>query len=856
MADPRPLSNRHKRTNVRADIWSEATWGADPLEYQGGFRALEYDAQTRYKSSLTNNGVVSWSLQKAIIKEAPGQGKLALEVGFPKVDWAFLTSIYGWAALQYQAWARGTIILDSHIRRTVILYTENVLEFWIDNNSYFGGDVYAYRRSPLVLQLDPGPHRIDIRLVRDVRSLGGLREPTIRIELEAQVSKGGLVALRDKLVVSDIVDGQLASPLASIPLRNEDQTSICVWSVRSFDDSVNVAMIDNLSLVLIAGQSRPLPFMISLRDRAPSSFSFVVDYSFVNDQEHRSTQLIHYQPKQLTIFDPHKFSFLHPSGIVSYAILRPPSLETCTKRINRTFPIMLGLHGAGLDADSDLVRHTLDLVPHLCAWVLFPNGVTPWSGDDWHNWGFADVEAAITAIPVWMDNVRWQGANADVQRWLVIGHSNGGQGTWFIATHRPHNVIAAAPVSGYLSISTYVPYQFWQEVDPRLNSILQSAMNDYKHELLVHNLVGIPIMQQHGSTDDNVPAYHSRRMSQLMFQTGWASEYNELPNQGHWFEGVMTTPALREFYRHALATSPNRSQLCKEFALVVANAGNIGPKCGLEVDQLESPDQYGRVEVKTNGTVWSIKTSNIHSFHLTPASCSGLDSVILLIDNELEQFRIDCRDTSDVVFSRSVEGLWRRSDASSGPKIVERSGRQLGSLDAILNTHGRFCVVRCGHGTLGITLQIARNLFQYFGADVEIVDAPSTCVSHQGTVIRVVLSSNLLPSLLERYPITIEASRGILIRDVDGKERVYGLDPMLAALFLRPLESEALELVVWGSEEAGLRQAARLVPMLTGVGQPDFIILGKECSWKGVNGVKAMGFFDHAWNVSKASFFA
>lgn len=58
----------------------------------------------------------------------------------------------------------------------------------------------------------------------------------------------------------------------------------------------------------------------------------------------------------------------------------------------------------------------------------------------------------------------------NIHKWLVVGHSNGGeapkppkpysllnlqigQGTWFIATHRPQEVIAAAPVSGYLSIS-------------------------------------------------------------------------------------------------------------------------------------------------------------------------------------------------------------------------------------------------------------------------------------------------------------------------------------------------------------------------------------------------------------------
>ena len=45
--------------------------------------------------------------------------------------------------------------------------------------------------------------------------------------------------------------------------------------------------------------------------------------------------------------------------------------------------MLLNFHGAGLEADSDQVRHMLDSVPDLRAWVLFPTGVTPWSGDDW-----------------------------------------------------------------------------------------------------------------------------------------------------------------------------------------------------------------------------------------------------------------------------------------------------------------------------------------------------------------------------------------------------------------------------------------------------------------------------------------
>jgi len=52
-----------------------------------------------------------------------------------------------------------------------------------------------------------------------------------------------------------------------------------------------------------------------------------------------------------------------------------------------------------------------------------------------------------------------------------------------------------------------------------------------------------------------------------------------------------------------------------------------------------------------------------------------------------------------------------------------------------------------------------------------------------------------------------------------------------------------LELDVWGSDARGLEIAARLVPMLTGVGQPDFVIADKTMLEQGAGGVLAMGFF-------------
>lgn len=154
-------------------------------------------------------------------------------IEFPDVDWKSLTAVYGWAGLQYQAWTRGTLTVAGDKGRTLILYTDQVLEFWVDDERHFGGDFYGFRRAPLVLHLEPGEHDMDIRVVREVRAMGGVGEPTVSIVLEAEISEGGLKAVDGSLLLPDLVEGKLASSLGSITIRNEDKDWIEVKGLHS-----------------------------------------------------------------------------------------------------------------------------------------------------------------------------------------------------------------------------------------------------------------------------------------------------------------------------------------------------------------------------------------------------------------------------------------------------------------------------------------------------------------------------------------------------------------------------------------------------------------------------------------------
>ena len=437
-------------------------------------------------------------------------------------------------------------------------------------------------------------------------------------------------------------------------------------------------MASKSPILLAPGQVRPVAFEIKALGTFAPHAELLVSYALHSShdaEELSSLTAVSRELKRRSRYEPHKITFLHPAGTVSYAVLRPPSRKAQERYpdLNSVkMPILLQLHGAGLEADDEMVAHALDPLPDLCAWTLFPTGATPWSGDDWHVWGFADVEAAISAIPGWIRHVHWDGPEVDVQKWFVSGHSNGGQGSWYAATHRPDSVMALAPVSGYLSIQSYVPYNSWMVMDPKRKAVIQASLSNYRHELLADNLKGIPVLQQHGDGDDNVPVWHSRSMHELIEQSRWHSTYHELPGKGHWFDGIMTTGPLRDFYEAHLLTPHGQLSLDEmrlrqrydNFSLVVANPADMGSKNGIKVLLLESPDQYGRIDVQFDGASCILTTSNILSFQVQNSQYPDA----LIVDSSPN----GKSEKKSTTFFRTLENIWM---VSHSPKFKLSNGR-------------------------------------------------------------------------------------------------------------------------------------------------------------------------------------
>lgn len=57
------------------------------------------------------------------------------------------------------------------------------------------------------------------------------------------------------------------------------------------------------------------------------------------------------------------------------------------------------------------------------------------------------------------------------------------------------------------------------------------------------------------------------------------------------WEGVMAEASLPEFLTFHLNEKPELPPLPQKFVIIVANPGDMGPRGGIQIDQLESYDQ-------------------------------------------------------------------------------------------------------------------------------------------------------------------------------------------------------------------------------------------------------------------------
>lgn len=128
------------------------------------------------------------------------------------------------------------------------------------------------------------------------------------------------------------------------------------------EEAFAVTMLQKVPMKLAPGQSRPLTFSLSVQGPVPKAKSLKILYSDNDSPAKLSSIEFSLKFSAKGVHEPHRITFLHPAGIVSYAILRAPSAHVCAAGSEKNLPFLLNLHGAGLEADCYQVRHTLEYV--------------------------------------------------------------------------------------------------------------------------------------------------------------------------------------------------------------------------------------------------------------------------------------------------------------------------------------------------------------------------------------------------------------------------------------------------------------------------------------------------------------
>ncbi|CAO3591357.1 unnamed protein product [Absidia cylindrospora] len=639
-----------------------------------------------------------------------------------------------------------------------------------------------------------------------------------------------------------------------------------------------------------------------------TTFTLVDDHTIIYsiDWNSSSNRLLSSSPIASPVFS---YTFLDFDGSVQYAkAKRPRTLDADENK-----PIILALHGAGVDVMKDTFW-TNSIDAQESVWVVFPTGRTPW-GMDWHGPSMKNAFCSLDGLVKVMDLLfsksmeHHQQSSVDygwvvveksesfsignLNRLIYIGHSNGGQGAWYLATHYPDRAVAVVAAAGYVKIQDYVSYSNWishSHIDPLLFGMLESAYAEYNNDLYLPNMVGLPILARYGSEDDNVPPLHTRKYIRLL------NQYNKSPGlikgssvegKGHWWDSVLNDKEVNTFLKTVTQGGDGGDlSLCHgdgslhQFTIITTNPASTGSVRGIQIEQLTIPYRKSslRGNIETNSNTLTLKSTNVSAFKIY-----NRQETTIIIDqtsfhhintNKSTLFVLDKDSNKWKIEEKKWPRRGERSRLSYGP--VHRLYESCKPLVIVIpsNKHRQSSSTHATYHHLA--LQIAHDWYLYGGGDSMIVpddhpmvtfeeiDMTVSVTSAAATATTVRDEDDKSPSFFRIYlgvgkenqaitqllnleenhvDIELEKSRiQVGSRHFDG--------PGTGILFLCPGSStNELAVVVSGLDFEGLELACQLLPRRTGMLVPEWVVTSPLTKEQGLGGILGAGFFGNDWQA-------
>jgi len=405
--------------------WGMRELGGDPLwAYlpDGGLGGVPFPwpEGTPLASELVDGGLLLADGGAPLVVETQPDGSVSVVFG-GDVRWEFNREFFGWAANQWQAWARGAFTVSAEdAGRPHLLRCQSVGEFWVDRQGeqppqlHTGahGDWYAYGELWHRLEgMDEGEYTLRVRLAAEMRLFGGQLPPpvTFKCEISAVSPDVGAIArvLHNQRILPEVDsnnDSTLFTPYASVGIVNSHDGDIYIVGIGNNNGSGSGLAAELLlaegqrtsGIRIASGQSRRVPFLVS---RVPgSSGSNLLSIFFVIRTAGETTVQLPLDPIELVsrlpaLGEAFALTFVDYDGSVQYTMVKRPQ-SPCPSEVEDGCPAIVTLHGAGVEASSGSWTDAYPTQPF--AWIVYPTGRTPW-GYDWHGASRLNVEYALQA---------------------------------------------------------------------------------------------------------------------------------------------------------------------------------------------------------------------------------------------------------------------------------------------------------------------------------------------------------------------------------------------------------------------------------------------------------------------------
>ena len=793
----------------------------DPLiEHGGEENIVPYEGMT-HSSVMATGGEVQW--YKVEAKDCE------VEFGFDWVDWKALQEHHGWPGLANVSYAYTTFTVDEESR--ALVETENVGTFYLNGIPY-NGDPYRKRFLKVPVTLKQGENHLLVRV-------GAFEEESFKLRIAP--APNPVEVLVSDVTAPDLIMGDSLNSWVGIPIVNTTRLSLKDLRLTVGDGTLIKKAHHTLKAVApLSIQKVPIPFVTQGEVKGEFEDKKVNIPIEVTTAEWivKDTFLVRVRERG----ESFKVTFISAidSSVQYYAVL-PPKDYTPDKE----YALILTCHGAGVEAAGQVNAYT----PKDWSFIVAPTNRRPF-GFDWQDWGRLDALEVI-------DDVKHR-YPIDDNRVYLTGHSMGGHGTWAVGLQHPDLFAAIAPSAGWTSFTLYVPYILRKGkifASPQLWNILERSLREEQLPAFVENALNLPVYVLQGEKDESVPSFHPRLMVQTMKKLGYEVEYKEVAGKGHWWDeediegtACVNWPELMSFLREKVRNPYPRH--------VIYRTADIGLNNKVYWIRIDSPEQVAadsRIEAQIEGnTLIVVKLVNIKRF-------------TLLLNRALVPFgRLTIAvNGQNLYYDFKEEGpltISKRGDkfiiAKHKPRKLEKNAKMFGPIKQ--GFFSPFVLVYGTRESADLNLHIARLVAQrwYRRGNGYVRIIPDTSVDtkiikdYNLVLIGNPKTNTVWNSIDKRLPIKVEDHRILLNKNI-----IKGNHLGTIFVYPNPLNTNKFVVCIGGTDSTGIKLTRLFSIFYAGEGLPDFLVFDNSIRLWGWAGIKAAGFFDNNWNLSKDSMY-